>query len=123
MAVEASDLIGLDIVRLACEVYRQNTVHIRYRVTCEGCELRLELRPAMHFRPHEGTLATLLDEPYTVTVVGNQYEFSSANPLLPPLRMSMHGVDAAFTFDREYMKDLVYHTEQIRGYGAVRVIW
>ena len=44
----------------------------------------LELRPLMNFRPHEGVLKTLLDEPYKVQVDGDRYEFSSAIPLLPP---------------------------------------
>ena len=114
---------GVTIEKRIVMPHRQNTVHIHYKVTCATCDIRLELRPAIHFRPHEGVLSTLLDEPYTVTVVGERYEFSSANVLLPPLRMMIHGSDAAFTFDRKYIQDLVYHTEQVRGYEASGDLW
>lgn len=103
--------------------YRHNTVQIQYTVLESRSDVQLELRPAMHFRPHEGVLSTLHDEPYTVTVVGNRYEFSSANPLVPPLRMQILGTDRAFTFDRRYIGEMVYHKEEIRGYESRGHMW
>ena len=66
----------------------------------------------MHFRPHEGVLSSLQEEPYELHVVGDRYEFASANPALPPLRMRVEGSEQAFTFDRRYIGELVYHTEE-----------
>jgi predicted glycogen debranching enzyme len=83
----------------------------------------LELRPLMNFRPHEGVLKTLLDEPYKLLVDGDRYEFSSANPLLPPLKMLIFGQECAFTFDRRYTKELLYRTEESRGYEARGDMW
>lgn len=114
---------GIRLEKRLVMLHRQNTVHLRYEVTCGDCDVRLELRPAMHFRPHEGALAVMLDEPYTVTVVGDRYEFSSANTLLPPLRIAMHGAGASFTFDRRYIEELVYHVEEIRGYESRGDMW
>jgi predicted glycogen debranching enzyme len=101
----------------------QNTVHITYRATCANCDVRLELRPAMHFRPHEGTLSTMLDEPYVLKVVGDRYEFGSEDNELPPVRMQIHGDEPAFTFDREYIGELVYHIEEVRGYESRGRMW
>lgn len=103
--------------------YRQNTVHIEYQALCRDCDVRLELRPAMHFRPHEGVVGTMQEEPYRLTVTGEQYEFASANPALPPLRMRMHGKAAAFTFDRRYIGEMVYYTEEVRGYESRGQMW
>ncbi|HYP15213.1 MAG TPA: amylo-alpha-1,6-glucosidase [Bryobacteraceae bacterium] len=114
---------GITLEKRLLMPHRQNTVHINYRVTCGTCDVRLELRPAMHFRPHEGVLGVLLDEPYVLTVVGDRYEFSSSNGMLPPLRLAIHGSESAFTFDRRYIQGLVYHIEQIRGYDAQGSMW
>jgi predicted glycogen debranching enzyme len=103
--------------------HRQNTVFINYRVSCGQCDARIELRPAMHFRPHEGTLGVLQDEPYRVTVVDNRYEFASANPALPPLQMLVYGNQAAFTVDRQYLEELMYRTEESRGYESRGKLW
>ena len=58
-----------------------------YRMVAGSEPVKLQLRPLMNFRPHEGVLNTLLDEPYKVQVDGDRYEFASANPLLPALKM------------------------------------
>jgi predicted glycogen debranching enzyme len=102
---------------------RQNTVLITYEVICGECDVRLELRPAMHFRPHEGVLSSLQEEPYEMHVVGDRYDFGCANPALPPLRMRIEGSEQAFTFDRTFIGELVYHTEEVRGYESRGHMW
>jgi predicted glycogen debranching enzyme len=103
--------------------HRQNTVHISYRVIEGDRNVRLELRPAFHFRAHEGSLGTLLDEPYMLKVVGDRYEFASSDAALPPLHVSIIGSSPAFTFDRKYIEEIVYHTEEIRGYESRGGMW
>ncbi|HYO81421.1 MAG TPA: glycogen debranching enzyme N-terminal domain-containing protein, partial [Bryobacteraceae bacterium] len=103
--------------------YRHNTVHVQYRVSCGSCDVRLELRPALHFRPHEGVLGTIGDEPYTVRVTGERYEFSGSTADTPPLRVRIHGAEAAFTFDRRYIGEQIYHTEESRGYESRGRMW
>lgn len=117
------DINGITIEKRLFLPYRQNTLCVTYRMISGTEDVRLELRPAMNFRPHEGTLKTLLDEPYKVQVDGDRYEFSSANPQLPPLKMLVFGSDAAFTFDRHYITDIVYRTEDSRGYEARGDMW
>jgi predicted glycogen debranching enzyme len=114
---------GLTLEKRLVLPYRQNTVYVQYRVLAQTGGARLELRPGLHFRPHEGVLGTLQDEPYTLTVVKDRYEFASANSLLAGLRMQIQGAEAAFTFDRRYIGEMVYHTEEIRGYESRGHMW
>src|SRR5262245_38569434 len=47
----------------------QNTVHVNYRLISGPPATRIELRPAIHFRPHEGRVSEPLPEPYTLVIV------------------------------------------------------
>ena len=114
---------GITVEKRLIMPHGQNTVYVTYGVACGDCDVRLELRPALHFRAHEGLLGTLLDEPYMLKVVGDRYEFASSDPALPPLRFSILGAEPAFTFDRKYIQELVYHTEEIRGYESRGSMW
>jgi len=119
------EIAGLVIEKRIILPHGQNTVCLTYRIATgsESGPVRLQLRPHMHFRPHEGTLKTLLDEPYRLLVDGEHYEFSSANAQLPALRMHVPGEDTAFTFDRRYTKELLYRIEERRGYEARGDMW
>ncbi|HUS05761.1 MAG TPA: amylo-alpha-1,6-glucosidase [Bryobacteraceae bacterium] len=103
--------------------HRQNTVHMQYRVTCGKCDVRLELRPAMHFRPHEGSLGVPLEDPYVTTVVEDRYEFAAASGPPIPLRMLIYGKNSAFTFDRRQIHEVLYRIEESRGYEASGDLW
>jgi predicted glycogen debranching enzyme len=117
------DVEGITIEKRLLMPHRQNTVHVIYRVICGQCDARLELRPGLHFRPHEGVLGSLLDEPYMVKAVADRYEFASSDSELPPLRISIYGAPAAFTFDRRYIEQVVYYTEEVRGYESRGDMW
>ena len=103
--------------------YGQNTTCVLYRMIQGGSAVRLELRPGLNFRPHEGVLRTLLDEPYRLQVDADHYEFSSGNTNLPPLRIRINGSESAFTFDRCYTAEHVHHLEEIRGYESRGGMW
>jgi predicted glycogen debranching enzyme len=114
---------GITIEKRIFLPHRQNTVALNYRLLSGSEAVRLELRPSMNFRPHEGVVKTILDEPYKLQVDAEQYEFWSANTHLPPLKMLIFGKDAAFTFDRHYTKEQLYRTEESRGYEARGDMW
>jgi predicted glycogen debranching enzyme len=118
------DWDGIQIEKRLYLPYRQNTTYILYKLI-GGPEdsVRLELRPAVNFRPHEGKLKQLHDEPYRVQVDSDEYEFSSSNVNLPPLRMLVDGNSAAFTFDRLHTHEQLYYTEDVRGYEARGGMW
>src|SRR5262245_41409929 len=81
----------------------QNTVHITYRLVSGSGPAQVELRPAIHFRPHEGKVSDPPVEPYTLVIVDDRYEIIGA-PDRPRLRMRLLGEDASMTLDRGVIK-------------------
>ena len=100
----------------------QNTVHITYRLVSGSGTAQMELRPAIHFRPHEGRVSDLPTEPYTLVIVDDRYEIIG-RPDHPRLRMRLLGEDASLTLDRGVIKDLFYRVEDRRGYDSQGVLW
>jgi predicted glycogen debranching enzyme len=104
--------------------HMQNTVHVHYRMIEGDQTIRLEMRPALQFRPHEGLLGEEIDEPYVLTIVGDRYELCpGAGYKLPPLRMLIDGEKAQFTIDQQIIRDLLYRVEQRRGYDYTGGLW
>src|SRR5215469_15876828 len=52
-------------------LYRQNTVHLVYRLLKGTGKLRLGLRPAVHFRPHDAPVDEADSRQYVLTVTGD----------------------------------------------------
>jgi len=101
----------------------QNTVHVSYQVISKGTPPRLELRPAFHFRHHETPVDSDLGAPYKLTAVDGRYEIAAARRKLPPLRMQLHGREAAFTIAPAKIPQVVYRIEQQRGYSYEGELW
>src|SRR5438477_4095949 len=95
----------------------QNTVHVSYQLIGDGKPPRLELRPAFHFRHHEAGVDLPLGEPYRLSTVNDRYEIVSARRKFPPLRMHLCGHASAFTIAPSKIHQVVYRTEQARGYA------
>ncbi|MEY2565319.1 MAG: hypothetical protein QOH88_3512 [Verrucomicrobiota bacterium] len=101
----------------------QNTVHVSYQIIGGGKLPQLELRPAFHFRHHEEAVDLPLAEPYKLTAVNDRYEIVSAKRKLPPLRMRLCGHATAFTYAPAKINQVVYRTEQARGYAHEGELW
>lgn len=101
----------------------QNTVHVHYRVLGGKMAARLELKPAFHFRHHEDQVDLPLAEPYKLTAVNDRYEIVSARRKLPPLRMRLCGSSTEFTIAPCKIHQVVYRTEQARGYAYEGELW
>ncbi len=99
--------------------HRQNTVHVTYTRLSGDAPLRLDLRPWIHFRPHEGTLAGPIEGEYALRVMRDRYEIEDMlDPTLPPLRMKLVGGNAEFMIDEQQIRNVRYVVEQARGYDA-----
>ena len=101
----------------------QNTVHVSYQIIGSGKAPRLELRPAFHFRHHEASVDLPLAEPYKLTAVNDRYEIISARRRLPPIRMRLCGRASAFTIAPSKIQQVMYRTEQARGYAHQGELW
>jgi predicted glycogen debranching enzyme len=103
-------------------VHQQNTLHLTYRLLSGQAHVRLELRPSLFFRPHEGRVSDALPGPYALTAIGERYEVSAGTEL-PPLRLLLYGEQASLTVDRGISKDLFYRVEARRGYDCQGMLW
>ncbi|HKP92983.1 MAG TPA: amylo-alpha-1,6-glucosidase, partial [Chthoniobacterales bacterium] len=101
----------------------QNTVHVSYRITGIGNPPRLELRPAFHFRHHEDAVDLPLAEPYRLTATNDRYEIVSGRRKFGTFRMRLCGEGGAFTFAAAKIHQVIYRTEQARGYAHEGELW
>jgi predicted glycogen debranching enzyme len=106
-------------------VHMQNTVHVSYRLLSGDGNLRLSLRPAVHFRSHDAPVSDQLGPPYTVSLVGDRFELAASPqmPILPPLRLRMLGARPNFVVQHERHTLLTYCAEEARGYEARGELW
>lgn len=102
----------------------QNTVMVSYRMVRggEGRKLRLQLRPLVHFRPHDALVNSTHPGPYRFTAWSDRYEISTGDDI-PPLRLTMQGTGAAFTLDAARTAEILYPLEAQRGYQAIGDQW
>src|SRR5690606_21440912 len=103
--------------------YQQNTVHICYKVL--GCEkpVRLELRPAINYRPQEAAVESMFVDPseYVFSVHDDYFVLNGKD--FPPLYLKMHGSHSTFTIDRRRRNDIFFRLEAARGYSSVGEFW
>ena len=89
----------------------------------KAAAVRLELRPAFHFRHHETQVDRGAVGPYKFSAVGDRYEIAPARPGIPPLRMKLCGGESAFTISNKKIPQVLYRTEQSRGYSYEGNLW
>ncbi len=109
------------IERRVLLLHRQNTVHIGYRLLAGEGPLRLGLRPAVHFRPHDAAVNIEQPQTYAVHIFGDRYEVALGTDL-PPLRLFVYGQRAAFTTS-PLTEQHVYEAERNRGYDYQGEVW
>ncbi|MFL6277866.1 MAG: amylo-alpha-1,6-glucosidase [Blastocatellia bacterium] len=117
------EIDGTVIEKRVMLVYGQNTSMVTYSMLEGEGHVCLELRPAVQIRPHEGKLGEAQGYPYELSVIEDLYELCAHERHLPPLRLMIHDRRAAFTFDREWMRDLTYEIERARGYDYKGDLW
>src|SRR5438477_5166633 len=103
-------------------LHLQNTVHLIYRIIEGDTRPLLELRPAFQFRNHESAVNEGLPAPYRLIAMEHGYEITAAHSGLPPLRMKL-AQKAAFTISPQEMDQVVYRSEESRGYAHDGALW
>ncbi|HYE90408.1 MAG TPA: amylo-alpha-1,6-glucosidase [Terriglobales bacterium] len=116
------EVAGVVIEKRLHLVYRQNTVHVRYRLVGGAGPVRLALRPTLHFRPHDAPVSDALGGPYTVSARDDRYEIAAGDGY-PRLALRLHGARPAFTLDGKQLEDVLYRVEESRGYQASGALW
>ncbi len=102
--------------------HRQNTVMITYQLL-EGADLvHMKLSPAFNFRHHEAPVNVPLQENYMISVIGNRYEVSKKD--FTPVRMFIAGDEnGGFTIQGKFLHNILFRTEQRRGYEFLGDLW
>jgi predicted glycogen debranching enzyme len=104
--------------------HQQNTVYLIYRLLEGDRATRLELRPAFHFRHHESEVNEPFVAPYQLTIVERRYEIQATRSQLPPIRLSLQDcADSSFPVSPSFIHQIVYRTEQSRGYAYEGDLW
>ena len=102
--------------------YRQNTVHIGYRLIEGEGPLRLKLRLGLHIRPHDAELgAGPPEDTFVFQVSEDRYEIHAAS--MPPLRLYLSGARGAFTYEWRRFSAVRYRVEESRGYEGAGDLW
>ena len=101
--------------------YAQNTVYLVYRLIDGTGPVTLELRPGLHFRPHDAPVGAHLPS-YTLSATESHYEIT-VGPELPTLRLEVVGRRVEFSLGRERVAEMVYRVERSRGYDAQGDLW
>lgn len=101
--------------------YKQNTVHINYRLACGKGPIRLGLRPGVHFRNHDASVDIEVTSKYVLTATDSCFEISGGDDL-PVLRMFCTP-ETGFMFDRKTIPRIEYLTEKRRGYASEAALW
>ncbi|MDR3566724.1 MAG: amylo-alpha-1,6-glucosidase [Syntrophobacteraceae bacterium] len=102
--------------------YRQNTVHIGYRLSEGERSLRLKLRLGMHIRPHAAEFgAGPPEDAYVFQVSEDRYEIRA--PSMPALRLRLVGARGAFTYEWQRFAAVRYRMEESLGYEAAGDLW
>ncbi|HSL21637.1 MAG TPA: amylo-alpha-1,6-glucosidase [Vicinamibacterales bacterium] len=103
--------------------FGQNTVHVCYLIVDGDGPVRLTVRPSLHFRPHEAPVSEQLQESYRFLVHEDDRFELSAGSEWPTLRLTPRGVRTAFTVERRMLPEVLYATEESRGYAARGALW
>jgi glycogen debranching enzyme len=111
------DAEGYRIEKRIVVPHLQNTVHVTYRLLDGPGPIRLELRPWLHIRLHEGPLDVTMDAPYPVTAEGDRYEIAGP-PEMPPLRLALAGAPGRLVLDGGQLDEAFYPIEAARGYDS-----
>jgi predicted glycogen debranching enzyme len=102
--------------------HHQNTVHVNYRLLHGDGALRIKLRPAIHFRPHEAPVSHPHSGACPVSCIDGRVELEAPEPL-PPLRLQVLGQRMAITLEGTHLNNVLYRVEESRGYEALGEMW
>lgn len=103
-----------------CMVHKQNTTYLTY-ILLEG-KGRLEVKPALHIRPHEGAVGGPPHTRYRFVAVDQGFELCVGNDL-PSLKFCWQGEENGFHMASQQIPNVRYRIEQSRGYDWQGNLW
>lgn len=114
---------GFTVEKRVVMPHGQNTVHVSYELLAGPGACTLELRPGVHFRPHDGPVSAPLQRYRLTAEDDGRCELLAVGSGLPALGVQLHGARAAFVLEQQRLAELVYRVERSRGYDAKGDLW
>jgi predicted glycogen debranching enzyme len=112
---------GVRITKRLVMPHLQNTTCITYELDAASEPVQLQLRPAVHFRPHERDVTADFAQPYTMYTDGSRLEILANG--LPSLRIEFRGGVVDLDGKPAVLPELLYRIEQSRGYRHAGSLW
>jgi predicted glycogen debranching enzyme len=94
--------------------YRQNSVHIYYKLLSGDVDVSLKLRLGLNFRPHDAPVSQVKADAYKVLVNNDRYEIEGPGTAFP-LRLFIYGKKATLIPETEIQRGILYRIEEERG--------
>ena len=114
---------GIRIEKRVLMTHLQNSTYIAYRFLEGPTGLHLNLRFALHFRPHEGLLTDEPSPKWSVQVAnGREIEITDHRDF-PPLRILVIGSNVDLERQVESFPHVLYRIERSRGYEYEGKLW
>jgi len=108
------EIDGHLIEKRVCMPYLQNTVYVDYRLI-RGGPIRLNLRPFVTFRGHDGPLGCPPDWPFTLTMTHGRYEVRPFEEAVP-LKLALRPQRGTFVAEEAVSREVLYQVERHRGH-------
>ena len=112
---------GFTLEKRVLMPHHQNSTYLIYQLSADSQEVKLELVPSLHFRPHEGLVSAPADR---CTIRGDEESWEIASSTeFPPLRLWVDGARARLLVDEGMREHLIYRLERDRGYESEGSLW
>jgi predicted glycogen debranching enzyme len=102
--------------------HRLNLVHVCYTLLAGKEPIHVTLWPGINFRPYEAPVNYKVSDEYAITALADGLEIFAQSDL-PTLRLRCEGPQAPFTFRPVEIHDILYRTEESRGYERQGSLW
>ena len=114
---------GIRIVKRVMMPHLQNTTYVTYELLEGPPNVKLQLRPSLRFRPHEGLVSDDVSKDWKVQTTGRQIEISDGREGVPSLRLLLIGDDAQLREEAHLLPHVIYRLEKSRGYEYEGPLW
>jgi predicted glycogen debranching enzyme len=115
---------GIRIEKRMVMPHVQNTTYVQYRLLEGPPGLVLQLRPSLHFRPHEGLVAENVSTKWSMNEFADrELELDDGCEKYPHLRVKLFGRNAHLEHNVRTFDHVLYRVERSRGYEHEGALW
>lgn len=113
---------GVGLEKRLHMVHGQNTTLVSYQITSSHRNIRLRLRPALHFRKHDHSVSEQLEGHFRLSLVDQCYEISYEH-WASKLRLGFVGGTCTYCQESKSYRECFYLHESERGYESHGQLW